>query len=65
MLKSPGTTVPNLFIYLFILFILFLAALGLRCCTQAFLWLRQAGATLRCSARASRGGFSCWEHGLQ
>ena len=30
----------------FILFILFLAALGLRCCARAFLWLRQAGATL-------------------
>ena len=42
------------------LFILFLAALGLRCCALAFLWLRTAGATLRCSARAShRGGFSC------
>ena len=39
---------------------LFLAALGLRCCVRAFLWLRRAGATLRCGARASHcGGFSC------
>ena len=53
------------FIIYFILFILFLAALGLRCCTRAFLWLRQAGATLCCGAWASHcGGFSCWEHGL-
>ena len=37
------------FIY-FILFILFLAALGLHCCAQAFLWLRQAGTTLCCCA---------------
>ena len=35
-----------LFLYKFIYFILFLAALGLRCCTRAFLWLRQVGATL-------------------
>ena len=47
------------------LFTLFLAALGLRCCMQAFLWLWRAGATLRCGAQASHcGGFSCWEHGL-
>ena len=46
--------------FLNFLFILFLAALGLRCCVQAFLWLRRAGATLRCGARASHcGGFSC------
>ena len=36
----------SLFIYLFI----YLAVLGLRCCTQAFLQLRQAGATLPCNA---------------
>ena len=37
-----------------------MAALGLRCCARAFLWLWRAGATLRCSARASHcGGFSC------
>ena len=38
----------------------FLAALGLRCCTRAFLWLWWAGATLRCCGWASHcGGFSC------
>ena len=37
-----------------------MAALGLRCCTRAFLWLWRVGATLRCGARASHcGGFSC------
>ena len=52
-----------LFIYLykFIYFIyLLLAALGPRCCARAFLQLRQAGATLRCGARASHcSGLSC------
>ena len=44
--------------------VLFLAALGLRCCVQAFLWLWRAGATLHCGAGASHcGGFSC--HGAQ
>ena len=44
--------------------ILFLTALGLRCCMQAFLWLWRAGATLHCGAQASRcGGLSC--HGAQ
>ena len=44
--------------------ILFLAALGLRCCMQAFLWLWRAGATLHCGAWASHcGGLSC--HGAQ
>ena len=56
-------------INLFILFILFLAALGLRCCARAFLWLWRAGTTLRCGARASqRGGFSCcgaWALGVR
>ena len=34
--------------------------MGLCCCTRAFLWLWRAGATLRCSARASHcSGFSC------
>ena len=43
-----------LFIYLF------LAALGLRCCAQAFSSCRGGGATLSCGARASHcGGFSC------
>ena len=38
---------------------LFLAALGLCCCTRAFLQWR-AGATLHCGAQASHcGGFSC------
>ena len=52
-----------MFFYLliyFILFILFLAALGLHCCAWAFLWLQRAGATLHCSARASHcSGFPC------
>ena len=44
----------NLFIYLF------LAALGLCCCAQAFSSCGELGATLRCGARASHcGGFSC------
>ena len=38
--------------------ILFLAALGLHCCMQAFLWLWRAGATLLCGAWASHCGFS-------
>ena len=48
------------FVYLFIyLFILFLAALGLRCCTQAFSSRGERGATLHCSMQASHcGGFS-------
>ena len=49
-------------------FILFLAVLGLRCCTQAFLWLQRAGATLCCGAQASHcSGFSCcrtWALGM-
>ena len=46
--------------YLFILFILFLGALGLHCCMRAFLQLRRVGATLPCGARASHcSGFSC------
>ena len=46
---------------IFILFILFLAALGLHCCTRAFLWLRRAEATLCCGARASHcGSSSCF-----
>ena len=39
-------------LFYFILF-LFVAALGLRCCTWAFLWLWQAGATLCHGAQAS------------
>ena len=47
----------NKFIYYFILF---LAALGLHCCTWAFSSCGNQGATLRCGARAShRSGFSC------
>ena len=47
-----------LFIYLFIY--LFLAELGLLLLRTGFLQLQQAGATLRCVARASHcGGFSC------
>ena len=61
----------NKFIYFIILFyyFIFLAALGLHCCAWAFLWLRGAGATLRCNVRASRcSGFSCcraWALGVQ
>ena len=37
-----------------------MAALGLRCCVQAFSSCSERGATLRCSVRASHcGGFSC------
>ena len=44
----------------FFLIILFLSALGLRCCAQAFLRLWRAGATLHCGAWASHcSGFSC------
>ena len=46
--------------FIFILFILFLAALGLRFCVRALLWLQRAGATLSCDVQASHyGGFSC------
>ena len=51
----------------FIYFIyLLLAALGLRCCVQAFSTCGEWGATLRCGAQASHcGGFSCCgAHGL-
>ena len=42
-------------VFFFFIFIYFLAALGLRCCAQAF-----SGAALRCRAQASHcGGFSC------
>ena len=46
-----------------------MAALGLRCCMWAFLYLRQAWATLCCGAQASHcGGFSCcraWARGAR
>ena len=42
----------------------FWAALGLCLCAQAFLWLRRAGATLRCGARASRCSGFLVVHGL-
>ena len=46
------------FVNLFFLF-LFGCVVSLLLCL-GFLWLRQAGATLRCSAQASHcGGFSC------
>ena len=53
-----------LFIYfykfIYLIFNLILAALGLRCCAQAFLQLQRAGATLCCGAWASHcSGFSC------
>ena len=53
--------------FFFKLINLFLAALGLRCCTQPFL-LQRAGATLHCGEWASHcGGFSCcgaWALGM-
>ena len=50
----------------FYLFILFLAVLGLRCCTRAFLWLRRVGATLRCGAQSSHcSGFYCGAQALR
>ena len=56
----------NKFIYYFILF---LAALGLRCCTWTFSSCGDRGATLRCGVRASHcSGFSCcraWALGVQ
>ena len=49
-------------VFFFKLFIyLFLAALGLHCCAQAFSSCGERGATLRCNEQASHcGGFSCW-----
>ena len=62
------TVIFFLFINLFILFYLFLAVLGLCCCTQAFSSCGEQGATLRCGARASHcSGFSCcraWALGM-
>ena len=57
--KSHKMKQNHSYIYFLNLF-LFLAVLGLRCCVWAFLQLQRAGATLRCSARASHcGGFTC------
>ena len=54
----------NLFIFYFYLFIF--GCVGSSLLRASFLYLRRAGATLRCSAWASHcGGFSCVEHGLQ
>ena len=51
------------FIYLF--YFLFLAVLGLRCCTRAFSSCGERGATLRCGAWASHWVASLVaEHGL-
>ena len=51
--------VRDLFFF-FNLFYLFLAALGLCCCAQAFSSCGERGATLGCGAWASHyGGFSC------
>ena len=57
------------FLNKFIYFIyLFLAALGLGCCVQAFSGCGERGATLRCGVQASHcGGFSCcraWALGM-
>ena len=46
--------------FIFYLFVYFLAALGLCCCTRAFSSCGEWGLTLRCGAWASHcGGFSC------
>ena len=59
----------NKFIYFISFIFLFLAALGLHCCVQAFLWLQRAGVTLHRGAQASHwGGFSCcgaWALGMR
>ena len=48
-----------LFIYLIKNFILFLAVLGLCCCTQPFSGFREQGLLSHCGAQASHcGGFS-------
>ena len=45
---------------IFIFIYLFMAALGLRCCVQAFSSCGEWGATLRCGVWASHCGcFSC------
>ena len=60
MLVKEMMEATDLPIFLIYFIFLFLAALGLCCCARAFLWLRRAGATLRCGAWASQcGGFSC------
>ena len=52
-------TSNTLLAYVFFKIFLFLAALGLCCCTWSFFWLQRVGATLGCGARASHcGGFS-------
>ena len=52
-------TILNLFIYLFI-YLYFFGCVGSLFLRVGCLWLRRAGATLRCSVRASHcGGFSC------
>ena len=49
-----------IFLYIYKLIYLFLAALGLHCCAQAFSSCGEAGATLRYGAWASHcSGFSC------
>ena len=49
-----------LLFFLIYLMYLFLAAIGSLLLRVGFLYLRRAGATLRCGARASHcGGFSC------
>ena len=58
----------NCYLFFILIFILFLAELGLCCCARAFSSCGEQGATLRCSARASQcGGFSCcraWDLGM-
>ena len=66
---APGSQlfakIPTLFFYLFCfvfinLFIFIFGCVGSSLLCAGFLWLRRAGATLRCGARASHcSGFSC------
>ena len=61
MIKNAlGEVCYFIFIFFYKFIYLFLAALGLRCCTQAFSSCGQVGATLCCGVRASHcSGFSC------
>ena len=51
-LHPHGYDAPVIFIYLFICLFIFLAALGLRCCTWAFSSCGELGLTLHCGARS-------------
>ena len=71
-----GSGIAKVFFFFFFLinlfyfiYLLFLAALGLRCCTRDFSSCHERGSTLHCGARSSHcGGFSCcraWALGAQ